>query len=119
MKLKALLNTSIGTLILVSAASVPGASLLAGGMAGYLESRTPRVGARLGVLAGAVALAVTLMFSMVRKIPEATDHGITHYLWVGLGVPAIDGIMPFLVWPLLGGAIGAYIRSETSSNDVD
>jgi hypothetical protein len=116
MERKTLLNASIGTLILVSAASVPGASLLAGGVAGYLESRTPMIGARIGIVAGVVALAVMLISSMVRKIPEASDHGIAHYIWVGLGVPAIDGIMPFIVWPLLGGAIGAYIRSETASN---
>lgn len=116
MKRKTLLNASIGTLILVTTPSFPSVSLLAGGMAGYLESKTPRVGARIGTIAGAVALAVVLISSMLREILAAFDHGIAHYLWVGLGSPATNGILSFIVWPLLGGAIGAYIRSETASN---
>ena len=116
MERKSALNTSIGTIILLVAASVPGVSLLAGGIAGYLESKRPRVGARIGVIAGAVALGLTLIVSMTREFREAFDHGIAHYLWVGLGFPAIDGITSFLILPLLGGAIGAYIRAETAAN---
>ncbi|GGO02422.1 DUF5518 domain-containing protein [Haloarcula pellucida] len=116
MERKSVLNTSIGTIILVVAASAPGISLLAGGIAGYLESKNPRSGARIGITAGAVALGLMLLFSMVVEIGEAFDHGIAHYLWTGLGHPAINGIISFLILPLLGGAIGAYIRAETSSN---
>ncbi|WP_135306117.1 hypothetical protein [Haloarcula amylovorans] len=113
---KSALNTSIGTIILVVVASAPGVSLLAGGIAGYLESKNPRIGARIGIIAGAAALGIMLLFSMVVEIREAFNHGIAHYLWIGLGHPAINGIISFLVLPLLGGAIGAYIRAETSSN---
>lgn len=118
MERKTALNTSIGTIILLSAMNVPGVSLLAGGIAGYLESKTPQIGARVGITAGAVALGFMLILSMIREVREALDHGIAHYLWVSLGSPAIDGIVPFLLLPLLGGAIGAYIRAETSSDQV-
>lgn len=115
MERKFVLNASIGTIILLVASGGLGISLLAGGVAGYLESRNPRAGARIGVTTGAVALGLMLIFSMVREIHEAFDIGIAHYLWVGLGHPATDGILPFLVLPLVGGAIGAYIRAETTS----
>ena len=114
MERKTALNTSIGAIILLSAMTIPGVSLLAGGIAGYLESKTPRTGASVGIAAGTVVLGFKLISSMFQEFQEALDHGIAHYLWVGLGYPASRGIVPFLLLPLISGAIGAYIRAETS-----
>ena len=115
MENKTALNAAIGTIVLFFASGSPTISLAAGGLAGYLESKNPRYGGRVGVVAGAVALVLVLFLSLLRNYREAVDHGISHYLWVGAGVPAIEGVMPFLVLPLVGGAIGSYVRAETDS----
>lgn len=115
MRKETAINISIGTLILLISSGGPTISLAAGGLAGYLESNNPRKGTRVGVIAGAVALVLVLILSLIRNYQEAVDHGISHYLWISSGYPAIQGIMPFLVLPMVGGAIGAYIRKETYS----
>ena len=112
---KTALNAAIGILVLFFASGGPAISLAAGGLVGYLESKNPRYGGRVGVIAGAGALVPVLILSLIRNYPEAVDHGISHYLWVGAGVPAIGGVMPFLVLPLVGGTIGSYVRAETDS----
>lgn len=113
---KTALNASIGALVLLTATSLPGTSLLAGGIAGYLEANVPRTGARVGIVAGGIALAALHLPRFILRLNEAINNDIVHYLWVGLGHPVINGVFPYLVLPLLGGAIGAYIRAETSTN---
>lgn len=105
----------VGAIVSFVFVNLPGGPLLGGGVAGYLEDADLRAGARVGGLAGVVALAVSVALSVGgTPISEATDHGITHFLWIGLGSPALDGLLPLVVLPLVGGGIGAYIRRETT-----
>lgn len=104
----------VGAIVSLVFVNLPGGPFLGGGLAGYLEGTDRRSGARVGVLAGAVALLVRSAFSLWETpLQEATDHGIAHFLWTGLGTPALQGIVPLLVLPLVGGAVGAYVRHET------
>lgn len=107
------MHVVVGAVVAYALLDLPGGPFLGGALAGYLTGSDLRTGARAGVLAGGVVWA----FSLLRSLVGATGElgvGLDHFLWVGLGAPGLQRLVPLLVWPLVGGAVGAYVRRETA-----
>jgi hypothetical protein len=103
----------VGAIVSFVFSGYTGAPLLGGVLAGYLNGPPLRSGVRAGVLAGVVALIASLALSVGTTLLEIGPISLTTVLWKGLLNPALLGIVPFVILPLVGGGIGAHVRHET------
>lgn len=101
---------AIVTFVFVPQSGLP---LIGGALAGYLEGPDLRSGATVGVLAGLVALTAVMVVSVGVAFLRELHFGLLHVLWEGLPNAAVEGFVPMVVLPLIGGGIGAYVRRET------
>lgn len=112
------IHATIGAVITVVFSFTGFSPLLGGGVAGYLHGGSHKRGARIGAIAGAIALLPAfLMLALIATAFmafAATDvvfHG-------GIELLIIFGIMfPFMIlWVVglsaVGGYLGAYLKSE-------
>jgi hypothetical protein len=116
-------NAIIGAIVTVVLAFTAFSPVIGGGVAGYLQQESPKRGARVGAISGAIA---SIPFLLVLALGVALFVGTSPTS--GFGVPgAIELliilliIVPLgLIWnaglSAAGGYIGAYVRVNSSSN---
>ncbi|MUV56317.1 hypothetical protein SAMN04487947_3330 [Halogeometricum rufum] len=114
-------NAVIGAVVTVALSFTAVSPVLGGGVAGYLQRESPKRGARIGAISGAIA---SLPFFLVLVLGLVTLFGTA---MGGFGVPGgVELVIIFLVvlpllfaWNVglsaLGGYLGAYLRSERQS----
>ena len=106
-------HVAVGAIVSFVFLPYSGVPLLGGALAGYLEGADLRSGAAVGVMAGFLALAVVLAFSVVDILLGVSSFGLTEILYDGIYWPIRRAIVPLVVLPLIGGGIGAHVRRET------
>lgn len=104
----------VGAIVSFVFVAYSGGPFIGGALAGYLEGSDLRSGFRVGVLAGSVALATTLVLAIGDTLLGVATFNLMDLLWEGVLDPARDGIFPLVLLPLVGGGIGAYVRRETN-----
>lgn len=111
-------NAVIGAVVTIVLSFTGFSPLLGGGVAGYLQQASPKRGARVGAISGAIAsipIILLLVLGMVLFI------GLPSALGIPGGVELV--IILFVMFPLLfawniglsavGGYLGAYIRPDS------
>ena len=102
----------VGAIVSFVFVAYSGGPFVGGALAGYLEGSDVRSGFRVGVLAGSVALAASLVLAIGDTLLGVAAFDLMDVLWEGVLDPAQDGIVPLVLLPLVGGGIGAYVRRE-------
>lgn len=105
-------NIVVGAIVSFVFAAYAGGPLIGGAVAGYLEGSDLRWGIRVGAMAGIVALAVSTGLTAVNLVLGIGSFGVREFLAEGIYYPMLTGLLPFVVLPLVGGGVGAYIRRE-------
>jgi hypothetical protein len=105
-----LLNAGIGAAVTVLLSFLGVSSVLGGGVAGYLQGETRRVGAKVGALSGALAtvplvLAVVAFYALV--LVGVAGGGIP--VGPGILVVALVLVPLALLWNVALGAAGGYL----------
>jgi hypothetical protein len=110
-------NAAIGAVVTVGLSPTGFSALLGGGIAGYLQRESPKRGARIGAISGALAslpvLLVLVLGAGLFFLPS-TQFGVPGGLELA--------IVLFVMFPLLflwtiglsavGGYLGAYLRAD-------
>ena len=104
----------VGAIVSFVFLAYPGGPFLGGGLAGYLEGKEVSSGIRVGVTAGIVVLAASMVLSAGDVLLGIDEFGFADLLWDGIYHPVREGMVPLVVLPLIGGGIGAYVRGETT-----
>lgn len=110
------LNAFIGGIIGVVLSFIPFSTVLGGGVAGYLEGGEYGDGAKVGALAGLVAL-VPFVFILavglaVVPVVSAPGAGVQFALWVSVLLIGLVAAIYTIGFSLLGGILGVYLKNE-------
>ena len=110
------LNGLIGGVVAIVLAFVPFSTVLGGGVAGYLEGGNYAAGAKVGAVAGIVAfvplilvLGAALFFVPVVAVPGPRAQLA---LWVIVLVSVLATAAYAVGLSVIGGVLGAYLKSE-------
>jgi MFS family permease len=103
-------NIVVGAIVSFVFAAYAGGPLIGGAVAGYLEGSDLRWGIRVGAMAGIVVLIASFVLTIENiLLGTETYYGLRPLFYGTL----TRGIVPYVVLPLVGGGIGAYVRRET------
>lgn len=112
---KTLFNAAIGAVVTIGLSFTGVSPLLGGGVAGYLQGESPKRGARIGAISGALAVAPLFLFGVLAMVAFGMPMG-------AFGVPGAFELVVMLVVMLpmmalwfvglstLGGYIGATLK---------
>lgn len=113
-----LLNALIGAVVGVLLSFIPLSTILGGAVAGYLEGGDTATGAKVGALAGLIALVPFVFVLVVATFFVPVLAG----LGGGLGIPfafwfIVFGVVVFgsiyvVGLSILGGIVGSYLKTE-------
>lgn len=115
---KTLFNAAIGAVVTIGLSFTGVSPLLGGGVAGYLQGESPKRGARIGAISGALAVAPLLLLGVLAMVAFGMPMGT-------FGVPGALELVVMLVVMLpmmalwfvglstLGGYIGATLKGES------
>lgn len=111
-----LLNGLLGGVVAIVLAFIPLSPALGGGVAGYLEGGDATSGAKVGVIAGLVAIVPFLFIVGVVLffVPLVTVPGPRIHLAIGVFVVFLTllSAVYFVGLGLLGGVLGVYVKEE-------
>ncbi|WP_435195210.1 DUF5518 domain-containing protein [Natronomonas sp. EA1] len=108
-----LLNALIGAVVSVVLSFLPFATVLGGGIAGYLQDGDYATGAKVGALSGLIAFLpfvglAALVGAFLPFVPiEVAGLGLLAILVIG-----VIGLGYFVGAGALGGVLGVYLRNE-------
>ncbi|MFC7080958.1 DUF5518 domain-containing protein [Halorussus caseinilyticus] len=109
MKKKTAINISIGAISSLLLVDFPGGALIGGSLAGYLQRGSRKKNIIVGLLTGLVAILLLWIITISNELLQ----GEIRYWWA-LVQPLITASLYAIVISPLGGAIGGYVREETS-----
>lgn len=113
-----LLNALIGGVVGVLLSFIPFATVLGGGVAGYLEGGDRMDGARVGAIAGLIVFVPLLFVGLAVLVfipvtPTAgAGFGVQLALWVSLLVIVLLAALYTIGLSALGGVLGVYAKNE-------
>lgn len=109
-----LLNALIGGVVGVVLSFIPFSTVLGGGVAGYLEGGESTDGAKVGALAGLVALVpFVFIFGIVLFfIPVMVSPGFQAAIWVSILFILCIATVYTVGFSILGGVLGVYLKEE-------
>ncbi len=109
-----LLNAFIGGIAGVVLSFIPFSTVLGGGIAGYLEGGDSRSGAKVGAIAGLVALVpfVFILGIVLVFVPVTSGAGVQLTLWVSVLLIILFAAVYTVGFSTLGGVLGVYVKEE-------
>lgn len=109
-----LLNAFIGGIAGVVLSFIPFSTVLGGGVAGYLEGGDSRSGAKVGAIAGLVALVpfVFILGIVLVFVPVTSGAGVQLTLWVSILLIVLFAAVYTVGFSALGGVLGVYVKEE-------
>lgn len=109
-----LLNAFIGGIAGVLLSFIPFSTVLGGGIAGYLEGGYSRSGAKVGALAGLVALVpfVFILGIVLVFVPVTSGAGVQLSLWLSILLIILFAAVYTIGLSTLGGILGVYVKEE-------
>lgn len=114
-------NAALGSIVTLVLSFMAFSPLLGGGVAGWLQRESPKRGAKVGAISGAIALVplmvIIFLGLFVMMLPGGFGPSALLLLVLFVGLPLLG------LWVLglstLGGYLGAYLREEHHSPDAD